>query len=327
MGLRRRSGGITFAPARPDAATTAWKGGEILACSHMYSLLRFAILTLFVQVGGITLQAQDLFVPPRFHLGLGVGGGISAIFNHNTFGFPKMDYNPSGMQVLGLNAGFSPQPWNRVQVGFQWMRGEYRYSDSYGVYVRSSEPEMDLEKTISLSYFQVPVTFRYFLYDQNKLMALRRREVMEEMNRENVFYLLGGIQVSFLRRGDMRLSKRGPATDNQWREADLADLKPVFDSFLPVSRIPDALPPDRSELFSRFLLEGMLGIGWKKKLGPRLDLGLEGYGTISINDVNSGNRAPDGSYAWRRPYFLRNKPYAAAYLASLGLQAVMNVAL
>lgn len=288
---------------------------------------RFVMLVLWAQAGCITLHAQELFMPQRVYLGLGVGGGISAIFNHNTFGLPKMDYNPSGVQTLGINAGYAPQPWNRIQVGFNWMRGEYRYSDSYGVYARSSEPEMDMAKSISVSYFQVPVTFRHFLYDQNKLMALRRREVMDEMNRENVFYLLGGLQFSFLRTGDMQIRKRSAATGNQWRNADLADLKPVFDSFLPVSRIPDALPEDRRELFSRFLIEAVVGIGWKKKLGPSLDLGLEGYGTISINDLNSAARATDGSYAWRRPYYLRNKPYAAAHLASLGLYVVMNVAL
>jgi hypothetical protein len=282
---------------------------------------------LFLLMQALPLRAQDILIPSRFYLGIGVGGGVSAIFNHNTFGFPKMDYNPSGVQMLGVNAGFAPQPWNRLQIGLSWMRGEYRYSDFYGPYSRSSEPEMSLEKSISLQYIQVPLTYRHYLYDQNKLMAMRRREVADERNKANVFYLLGGLQFSFLRSGDLQLRKKGPGTADRWQNADLADLKPVFDSFLPVSRIPDALPPDRSALFSPLLVELMLGAGWNKKLDNRLDLGLEVFGLISVTDVNSRARAEDGSYAWRRPYFLRNKPYAPAHLASLGISVVLNVAL
>jgi hypothetical protein len=273
------------------------------------------------------LRAQDVFVPPRLYLGIGVGGGISAIFNHNTFGFPKMDYNPSGVQMLGLNVGYAPQPWNRIQVGLNWMRGEYRYSDFYGPYSQSSEPSMNMEKSISLQYIQVPLTYRHYLYDQDKLMAFRRREVMDEMNKANVFYLLGGLQFSFRTSGDMQIRKKGPGTDNRWQEANLVDLKPVFDGFLPVSRIPDAFPSDRSELFSPLLVELMLGAGWNKKLDKRLDLGLEIFGLLSATDVNSRVRAEDGSYAWRRPYYLRNKPYSAAHLASIGVNVVINVAL
>lgn len=271
--------------------------------------------------------AQDPELAPRMYLGINLGGGVSAIFNHNTFGLPKMDYNLSGIQVFGVNAGYAPQPWSRIQVGLNYMQGRYLFTDAYGPYAQSTEASMEMQKRIVVSYLQVPLTYRYYLYDQQKLLALRRREVKNEIKRENILYLLGGIQMAFLQTGSLDLRKRNLQTGGEWIAADLGDLKPVFDSFLPVHRIPDALPSDRKRLYANLMFDLVLGIGWNKKLGDKLDLGLEGWGSISINDLNSADRAADGSYAWRRPYYLRDKPYRAAYLGSLGLSGVLNFAL
>ncbi len=272
-------------------------------------------------------RAQDGTDQQSFYVGLVLGGGLSAILNHNTFGFPKMDYNPSGVQLYGINAGFAPKPWNRFQVGINYCRGEYNYSDTYGPYSMSTESGMDMQKRISLELVQIPFTYRHYLFNQDKLMAIKKREAREELTRSDIFYVLGGIQVSIVRKGDMRISKKSEVTDGKWAEVDLIDLKPVFNSFIPVSKIPDYLPEDRTELFNPMLLEVMLGLGWNKKLGPRFDIGLECYGTISLTDVNSSNKSASGSYAWRRPYYLRGKPYQAAHLGTRGVSAVMNFAL
>ncbi len=290
----------------------------------------FFTLLLALTMGAIwsnPLQAQDGTDQQSFYFGFALGGGLSAILNHNTFGFPKMDYNPSGVQLYGLNVGFAPQPWNRFQVGLNYSRGEYNYSDTYGPYAMSTESGMDMQKRISLELIQIPFTYRHYLFNQDKLMAIKKMEVREELTRTDVFYVLGGVQVSIVQSGNMRISKRSESTDGKWAEVDLIDLKPVFNSFIPVSKIPDYLPEDRTELFNPMLLEVMFGAGWNKKLGPRFDIGLECYGTISVTDVNSSNKAATGGYAWRRPYYLRGKPYRAAHLGTLGISAVMNFAL
>ncbi len=287
-----------------------------------YLLALVFFLTMFVPA-----RSQDRVKDEQLYIGFNIGGGLGAILNHNTFGFPKMDYNPSGVQMVGINLGFASMPWNRFQIGLNYSRGEFKYSDTYGPYSLSTESGMDMQKSISTQFIQIPFTYRHYLFNQDKLMALKKREVREELRRPDVFYVLGGIQLSILQKGDLRISKRNAATENKWADVDLIDLKPVFNSFLPVSKIPDYLPENRNELFNPLILEVLLGAGWNKKLGPRFDIGLEVYGSISVTDVNSSNKATDGGYAWRRPYYLRGKPYRSAHLGTLGISAVVNFAL
>lgn len=73
-------------------------------------------------------------------------------------------------------------------------------------------------------------------------------------------------------------------------------------------------------------LDAVLGMGIVMKLGPSLDLGLEGRGAVSLSDLNTAARNPDGSYAWRQKIRSNSdpEPYAQAYLVSMSLFAVIN---
>ena len=107
---------------------------------------------------------------------------------------------------------------------------------------------------------------------------------------------------------------------------DLLDIKDGFDCFVPIYELPDHLPEDRSELFARATFDAVLGAGLVMKLGPDLDIGLEGRGAVSLSDLNTATRNRDGSYAWRYQVHSTSdpEPYAQAFLGSATLFAVLN---
>lgn len=276
------------------------------------------------ELPGQTLQKEK----PRWHIGFTGGGGISSILNHNTFGFPELDYHPSAIQTVGVTIGYAPHVWSRIQIGILFSRADYTYSETFGPYEGCTETPMSIRKNISLDLVQIPLTYRHFFYNEEKLLAFNQAESKAELSKPRLFYLLGGLQVTFIRDADLHLSKNSPSTGNQWVEADLVDIKSGFDCFIPVEDFPDHLPEDRSDLFAQATLDAVLGAGLVMKLGPNLELGLEGRGTVSLSDLNTNSRNPDGTYAWRRKIHSTSdpEPYAQAYLASASLLAVLNYA-
>lgn len=265
---------------------------------------------------------------PRWYIGFAGGGGISAILNHNTFGFPELDYHPSAMQTVGATVGYASHPWSRIQVGLQLGRADFTYSETYGPYAGCTETPMSIRKNIALEFVQIPLTYRHFFYNEEKLLAFNQAESKAELSKPRLFYLLAGFQMTFIRDANLVLSKNSPSTGNQWVEADLVDIKGGFDCFIPVDDFPDHLPADRRDLFAKMTLDAVLGMGLVMKLGPDLDIGLEGRGTVSLSDLNTSRRNPDGRYAWRQKIHSTSdpEPYAQAYLASASLFAVLNYA-
>ncbi len=294
----------------------------------MEKSVRLFIL-LILMAGGIhsTCSAQSLNKEkPRWVIGFAGGGGIAAILNHNTFGYPELDYKPSAIQTVGGSVGYSANPVSRIQLGIQVGRADFTYSQAYGPYEGCTETPISIRKQIGLKVIQIPLTYRHFFFNEEKLFAFNQATSKAELAKPRLFYLLGGFQATIIRDASLILSKNSSSTGGKWQEVDLVDIKDGFDCFVPVDEFPDHLPADRRDLFTKMTLDAVLGMGLVMKLGPNLDIGLEGRGTVSLNDLNTDARNPDGTYAWRQKIHSTSdpEPYSQAYLGSLSLLAVVN---
>ncbi|MCF8237528.1 MAG: hypothetical protein K9I85_05190 [Saprospiraceae bacterium] len=263
---------------------------------------------------------------PRWSIGFAGGGGVSAILNHNTFGFPELDYKPSAIQTVGLSVGYAPKPWGRIQLGMQIGRADYTYSQAYGPYEGCTETPISIRKEIGLKVLQIPLTYRHYFFNEEKLLAFNQAESRKELAKPQLFYLLGGFQVTVIRDAGLVLSKNSSSTGNNWEVVDLVDIKEGFDCFVPIDELPDHLPEDRKELFASTTLDAVLGAGLVMKLGPDLDIGLEGRGVVSMSDLNSAARNLDGRYTWRYQIHSSSdpEPYTQAFLASVTLFGVLT---
>ncbi|HRW75460.1 MAG: hypothetical protein H6568_15060 [Lewinellaceae bacterium] len=290
------------------------------------SLPYILLIATILGVCGATLGQPMPKTGPRWSIGFAGGGGVSAILNHNTFGFPELDYEPSAIQTVGLSVGYAPKPWGRVQLGMQIGRADYTYSEVYGPYEGCTETPISIRKEIGLQILQIPLTYRHYFFNEEKVLAFNQAESRRELEKPRLFYLLGGFQVTVIRDASLVLSKNSPSTGNTWQEVDLLDIKDGFDCFVPIYELPDHLPEDRSELFARATFDAVLGAGLVMKLGPDLDIGLEGRGAVSLSDLNTATRNRDGSYAWRYQVHSTSdpEPYAQAFLGSATLFAVLN---
>lgn len=291
--------------------------------------LHIALLLLAAYCGlpGIAMAQNLLPDHKRFTLGAGIGGGFGAIIHHNGLGFPRLDYDASGVQQFSLYAAVNPRAWSRIQTGIGFTRGEYLFTDTHGPYTgrsKGSESYIDMQKLITVSYVTVPLTYRHYFYNIKSLLSTEEKVAAAEATKKDLFYGMIGIQAFILADGDLELRKRNEATNGQWVVADILDIKPVFEKFIPVDQIPDHLPADGRELYNPLVFGVTVGFGWNKRLTSSLDVGLELTASGTLTDINSAARNPDGTYAWRFPYYLRGKPYAPGYLGTICLSGVFN---
>ncbi len=294
----------------------------------MKHALRTVLASLVILVSStVILMGQNLQKEqPKWYVGFAGGGGVSAILNHNTFGFPELDYRPSPIKTLGVSVGYSPKPWGRIQLGIQIGRADYTYSETYGPYEDCTETPISIQKEFGLNVMQIPLTYRHYFFNEEKLLAYNLAESRKELSKPRLFYLLGGFQVTMIRDANLALYKKSSATGNTWQAVDLIDIKNGFDCFVPVALLPDHLPEDKKELFAKATFDAVLGAGLVMRLGPNLEIGLEGRGTISLSDLNTATRDIGGSYAWRYQIHSSSdpEPYTQAYMSSLTLFGVMS---
>ena len=107
------------------------------------------------------------------------------------------------------------------------------------------------------------------------------------------------------------------------QSADLIDIKPGFDAYVPVDEIPDHLPEDSRDLFQETILCLIGGLGWNMVLAPGFEITLEAQGFISILDLNSTERDQQNRYLWRRRVYSASdsEAYFPSSLQSLTLNA------
>lgn len=238
------------------------------------------------------------FYNPYFYVGGDVGGGFSNMLNQNNYGFPKMGYIPAIVTRYGMYGGVALRPWSRVQAGVHWQKAGYRFADSYAS--GSTEPNVDLRKQVDFQLLQVSLTYRQHLIPRDLAYVGTEKTIELALRQRHNVYMFLGPQFSFFRSAQVAYQKRNSGTGGTWQPADLEDIKPAFDNYVPVEEIPDRLPEDSRDLYKSYILSLLGGLGWQMNLSPEITACLDVSGSISVNDFNSGDRGPEGGYLWRR---------------------------
>jgi hypothetical protein len=267
--------------------------------------------------------ARGQFYKPSLFLGLEVGGGASNLLNQNNYGFPKMGFAPAVVTQYGLQAGVALRPWSRIQAAVHWQNAGYSFSDSYAS--GSTEPTLDLRKTVDVSLLHLSFTYRQHLIPRELSYVGTEKTIELAIRQRHSAYVLAGPRLSFFRKADVAYQKRNDATGKTWQPADILDIKPAFDNYVPIDLIPDHLPEDGRDLYRSMILSLLGGVGWQMHLSPGFLAHLEAVGSISVNDFNSRARGPDGSYLWRRRVYSGQDP--KAYFPSTMMTLVISAGL
>lgn len=277
-----------------------------------------AVLLWLLWPGGQTLEAQ--FIKPRVYVGAMVGGGFSVILNQNTYGFPEMDYKPAVVSQFGGHVGLAMRPWSRLQLDVQIFNGIYKFNEDYSS--SSTEGDISLRKQIDFTLINIPLTYRHYLVDPDISVVGTEKSIALALQKKHTFFVIVGPQITRFRKADVAFQKNSSATGFKWEPADLIDIKPGFDAYVPVDEIPDHLPDDTRDLFQETILCLIGGLGWNMVLAPGFEITLEAQGFISILDLNSTERDQQNRYLWRRRVYSGTDP--EPYFPSVLQAATLN---
>lgn len=269
-------------------------------------VIRILILLFVLSYYGTTSLRAQIGPAPTFYFGGSVGGGLSNMLNQNNYGFPKMSYKPEVLIQYGGHIGVAIRPWSKLQAGVQIQNARYLFTDSYAS--ASTEPKIDLRKTVSLSILNISLTYRHHLISSDLTYVGTEKSIELAMQKKHSFYLLAGPQLGIIRSVDVEFSRRNDRTGNTWKESDLVDIKPAFDNYVPVNIIPDKLPEDKKDLYQSAILSLVGGFGWNMHLAPGFAATLEASASMSLNDFNSSDRDSEGNYLWRRRVYSGEDP-------------------
>ncbi len=259
--------------------------------------------------------------PPAFYIGGSVGGGLSNMLNQNNYGFPKMSYKPEILIRYGGHIGVAIRPWSKLQAGVEAQQVRYLFADSYAS--ASTEANVDLRKTVAFSLLNFSLTYRHHLISSDLAYVGTEKSIELALKTKHSFFLIAGPQLGLFQSVDVQYSKRNQETGNTWQEADLKDIKPAFDNYVPVDLIPDQLPEDSRDLYKTVIFSMLGGFGWNMQLAPGFSATLEATGSISLNDFNSSERGSNGSYLWRRRVYSGEDP--KTYFPSTILNLTLGV--
>ncbi|MBP6184711.1 MAG: hypothetical protein KA479_07190, partial [Saprospiraceae bacterium] len=237
------------------------------------------------------------------------------------YGFPKMSYKPEILTQFGGHIGLAIRPWSKVQAGVQIQNARYLFTDSYAS--ASTEPNIDLRKTVSFSLLNISLTYRHHLISSELTYVGTEKSIELALQKKHSFFLLAGPQLGIFRSVDVQFSKRNAGTGNTWQASDLKDIKPAFDNYVPIDLIPDQLPEDRKDLYQSMVLSLLGGVGWNMHLAPGFSATLEASASITLNDFNSSDRNNDGTYIWRRRVYSGEDP--KTYFSSSILNFTLGV--
>ncbi|MCF8237527.1 MAG: hypothetical protein K9I85_05185 [Saprospiraceae bacterium] len=280
-----------------------------------------SILVLTLGLSCLSLKVGAQFLKPHVYVGASVGGGLSIIVNQNNYGFPEMNYNPAIATQYGVHAGLAMRPWSRLQVDYQIYRSSYRFSESYSS--SSTDGILSLRKQIDITLVNIPLTYRHYIINPDLIYAGNEKSISIALQRKNTFFVLVGPQISSFKRASVTFQKNSAATGFKWQAADLIDIKPGFDGYVPIDEIPDHLPEDSRDLFQKTFLCLVGGVGWNLILSPGLEITLEAQAFFSLLDINSSDRDLQNRYLWRRRVYSASDPdpYYPASLQVLTLNA------
>ncbi len=288
--------------------------------THFQNLI--VLISLLVCYPGIQIIAQ--FTRPHVYIGISIGGGFSAIVNQNNYGFPEMNYGPEVITQFGGHMGIAIHPWNRIQLDYQIFNARYNFEEHYSS--NSTEGEIYLRKQIDLTLINIPLTYRHYLIDTDLASVGNQKTIGIALKRKNTFFVIVGPQITLFRKAKINYHKNNASTDFKWKPADLIDIKPAFDQYVPVDKIPDHLPIDGRDLFQNTILCLRGGIGWNYNLSPELEITLEVAGFISLLDLNTTERDQQNRYKWRhRVYSISDPdPYLPSSLQTISLNASLH---
>lgn len=278
-----------------------------------------AVLAWLLWPGGQTLEAQ--FIKPRVYAGALVGGGMSVTLNQNNYGFPEMDYKPAVISQVGGHIGLAMRPWSRLQLDVQIFSGSYKFSEEYSS--NSTEGIISLRKQVEFTLINIPLTYRHYLVDPDISAVGTEKSMALALQKKHTFFILIGPQITRFRKADVAYQKNSSSTGFKWQPADLIDIKPGFDAYVPIDEIPDHLPDDTRDLYQETILCLVGGLGWNMVLAPRLEITLEAQGFMSLLDLNSSARDKQNRYLWRRRVYSASDPeaYFPSVLQSVTLNA------
>jgi hypothetical protein len=244
--------------------------------------------------------------PPVFYVGGTIGGGMSNLVNQNTFGFPKMSYRPEVVTRYGFQAGVAFRPWSKVQLGIERYQVRYNFRDTYAS--MSTIPQAELQKMVGMQLLTLSLTYRQHWIPRELSSVGTLKTIELELKKRHGFFLFGGPQFSLIRQAEVAFQMRTPGNENSWREVDIPEVKLLFDQYVPVDEIPNQLPEDARDLYTKGIFSLMGGVGWQMNLAPGFSATLEVSGSLSLNDFNSRERDGDGRYLWRRQVYSASNP-------------------
>lgn len=224
----------------------------------IYLCLLFVASSFFVNAQVGSLKERTPYV------GFGGALNLKVIANQNNYGYNELDYAFAPGYFAGLMVGMDFSNRYAIQVEFNLANAGQSYKDV----ISGNENE----KTVDLSYFQIPVLYKRFMGENNAYSDFGGLP-------EN-FYWLAGLQLGFLRSAEIEWKTNGQETDflsfiNQHgRNPHIAALQQLGE------------PTDDKEFFQSLDISAIFGLGYQKYLADGLFLNVELRGGIGILDMN-----------------------------------------
>lgn len=213
----------------------------------------------FLILNSLVLAQTSVYLGPL------IGYQTHAIINQNNYGQRGMDYVYNGDLMYGATFGLDFGNKHLVQFDLILAPAGQIYKEAFDNFT--------LDKEVKLSYFQVPLTYRFVTGRSDKTA-----------NKGTNFHVLAGVYMGFLQDVEMSHQIDGnTATLYEFvtHEIDNRNILGLD------RRMPNQMNPDFNTLFREQDFGAILGFGVQSFLMPQLKLVLDIRAGVSLQDINA----------------------------------------
>ncbi|RLD19467.1 MAG: hypothetical protein DRI69_08335, partial [Bacteroidetes bacterium] len=240
------------------------------------------IVSLFILSAQTVAGQSAKHAGGKFYLGALGGLNATAIFFQNNYGQTEMDYVvPVGFSG-GVTMHYRLTPKSHLIVEASYHQMGQKHDDHF--------KQMDFYKDINLSYVAIPILY--------KLILNKNTTAYEDWASRSKpkWYLLAGIQPSFLISADIRYEVEGNQTDfiSFITEGGNPNLEEI---------LANGQPEDDADLYNQTDISFIGAAGFHTNIQPSVVGFVEVRGGFSLLDINAEAwqlPGPSGTYNWSR---------------------------
>ncbi len=244
------------------------------------------IVSFFILITQALSGQNQAFSSGKFYVGVMAGANATAIVFQNNYGQTEMDYVVPVGFAAGATMHYRITPKSHLVVDVIYQQMGQKHDDHF--------KKMDFYKDINLSYLSIPIMYKLVL-NKNTVGYQAGANYSKPK-----WYLLGGIQPSFLLSANIRYEVDGDQTDfiSFITEGGNQNLEQI---------LINGQPEDDKELYKEIDIAFIGAAGFHVNIQSTIIGFFEFRGGIGLLDINAEEwqlPGPNGTYNWSRNFFL-----------------------